>query len=131
MNVTISSIMGGATPSGPDPVAVRRALRRALAPVAIDGVYELDITLRIGGTLEPAEEHAGVHNARYFAASGRFSANLVVPLSDMEALGSAEAVGRQLLSLAERVVARVAPEDPRAGQMLRAAMESVALELAS
>lgn len=131
MDVTIRSIMGGATPSSPDPVAVRRALRRALALVAIDGVVELDLTLRIGGTLEPAEGNGGVHHARYFAATRRFSANLVVPLSDIEVLGGAEAVGRQLLALAERVVARVAPDDPRAGEELRVAMESVGRELAS
>ncbi|WP_414172562.1 hypothetical protein [Clavibacter tessellarius] len=131
MDVTIRSAVHGGTPNGLDPVAIRRALRRALGPVSIDGVTELDLFLRVGGPLKSAEGHGGIHGARYFAKAERFMANLVVPLSDIAALGSADAVGHLLLVLAERVAARVAPDDPRARDELRAAMISVAHGLSS
>jgi hypothetical protein len=102
-----------------------------LAPVEVDGVAELDIFLRIGGSLDPAEDDAGVHHARYFESTKRFSANLVVPLSDIKTVGGAKAVEKQLLVLTDKVAARVTRGDPRACAELRGALGAAALQLES
>lgn len=73
-------------------------------------------------SVEPAEGHGGVHNVKYFAGPRRLMANVVVPLSELEELGSAEALQRQFLVLVDRIVARLGGDGAEWAEQLRAAV---------
>ena len=90
-NLTMSTVLGGPGLDAPAVRALRRALQAAVGSVVVDGLDEIDLQLRIGGSVTPADGHGGVHSVRFSASRRRLTANVVVPASEIAATGLIDA----------------------------------------
>lgn len=106
MQLRITTAFGGPDAATPFMLKFKRSLRDRAAALRIDGLEELDLFFRVGGSITPAEGVGGVHNLRRRKSDGRISANLVFPASELAA-DEAATVMRYLDELADRVGARL------------------------
>lgn len=106
MRLTITTAFGDPDAATPFMLKFKRSLRDRAATLRIDGLEEVDLFFRVGGSITPAEGDGGVHNLRRRKSDGRISANLVFPASELTA-GEATTVMRYLDELADRVGARL------------------------
>lgn len=106
MRLIITTVFGGPDAATPFMLRLKRALRDRAAEVQIDGLDELDLFFRVGGSITPAEGHGGIHTLRRRKSDGRISANVVFPASEL-AVGETATVMRYLDELADRVGARL------------------------
>lgn len=123
---TMRSVLGGPALDLAEVVHLRRKLTDSIAPIVVDGLDEIDILLRIGGEITPAEGDGGVHALRYTVSRRRLTANVVVPASEVGAEGLRAAAATHLLELVRRIAARCAPGDDSVADELRAAVLSAA-----
>ncbi|MEP7765525.1 hypothetical protein [Sanguibacter sp. 25GB23B1] len=75
----MSTVLGGPELDLGQLRALRHALKTAVSEVSVDGLDEIDVQLRIGGSITPAEGDGGVHSVRFSAARRRITANAIVP----------------------------------------------------
>lgn len=116
MEVTLSGRMGGPEVGAsflPGVVAVRRALKAALAPVGVDGVSLLDLEVVIGGSITDPDGFDAT--LRYSAQRARLLLVVTVPAAEARAVPPEDAA-RQVVGWLVRgfATARV----PRSAQGL-------------
>ena len=88
---------------------LRHALKIAFEPWVVEDLVTIDLALTVGGSVTPAEGHAGVHNVRHSASKRCVTANLVVPASTVAAHDGdvLAAVRPVFMSLADALDARL------------------------
>ncbi|MCG2596595.1 hypothetical protein [Achromobacter insuavis] len=88
MEVTLSGRMGGPEAGIaclPAIVAYRQRLKAALAPLAVDGLAVLDITLHVGGSITDSAAQGFTAQARYLRKPEKLTVAIHVPRRDAEA----------------------------------------------
>ncbi|WP_133617882.1 hypothetical protein [Leucobacter luti] len=106
MQLTTSMVYGGPDAVARFPLELKHALRDRFAEVQLIGIDTLDVMIRVGGLITPAEGDGGVHNLRRRSSDGRITANIVIPASELEHGGIGVVTG-YLNELADRVGARL------------------------
>lgn len=85
MQIVLSTRLGGPGIDRWPTRRLRRALKTAFEPLAVETLDTIDLALTIGGSVTPAEGDAGVHNVRHSMSKRLVTANLVVPASTVAA----------------------------------------------